>query len=41
MEGESQNVTVTLLDGILDRDVVLTVTSSDGTAKGKDGMRYM
>ena len=41
MEGGLQNVTVTLLNGTLERDVVLTVTSSDGTAKGKDGMRYM
>ena len=33
MEGESEVVTVTVMGGgILERDVVLTVTSSDGTA---------
>ena len=32
MEGESQMVTVTVIgEGTLERDVMLTVTSSDGT----------
>ena len=31
-------VTVTVMGGTLERDVVVTVTSHDGTAKGKDGM---
>ena len=38
MEGESEVVTVTVMGGILEREVVLTVTSHDGTAKGKDGI---
>ena len=42
MEGESEEVTVTVMGGgTLERDVVLTVSSSDGTARGEDGMRYM
>ena len=32
MEGESEEVTVTVIGGTLERDVVLTVTSSDGPA---------
>ena len=39
MEGESEVVTVTVMGGgTLERDVVVTVTSHDGTAKGKDGI---
>ena len=34
-------VTVTVMNGTLEREVVLTVASSDGTARGEDGMRYM
>ena len=39
MEGESEVVTVTVMGGgTLERDVVVTVTSHDGTAKGKDSI---
>ena len=39
MEGESEVVTVTVMGGgTLERDVVVTVTSHDGTAKGKGGI---
>ena len=41
MEGGSEVVTVTVMNGTLEREVVLTVMSSDGTARGEDGMTYM
>ena len=41
MEGGSVMVTVTVMGGTLKREVGLTVLSSDGTARGEDGMRCM
>ena len=41
MEGGTEVVTVTVMNGSLEREVMFTVMSSDGSAKGKDGMRYM
>ena len=38
MEGESEVVTVTVMGGTLDRDVVVTVMTVDGNAVGADGM---
>ena len=32
MEGESEDITMTVMGGTLERDVVLTVTSHNGTA---------
>ena len=39
MEGESEDITVTVMGGTLEREVVVTVMSHDGTAKGTDGIR--
>ena len=36
MEGGSQEVMVTVMGGTLDRDVVVTVMTVDGTATSKD-----
>ena len=38
MEGESEMVTVTVMGGTLDRDMVVTVMTVDGNAVGADGM---